>query len=242
MTPFDLSILPKAAFDRYPSPVELLQYSRQLSKLELTGYLRHQVTEGIPFVFLNNPLLYEVVREWLSKKLEVHARDVTLIGSGRMGFSMAPAPDFGAPYTTASDLDLTIVSAKLFAELKQTFDQWKNDYDVGTVKPKSIREEGFWNDNLQRLPSNFSNHFVDTYKIPNVYSKTISINSVLWELSRKLEATSSFFIAPKISARVYKNWEAFSRQFMVNFNRAISNVDEKYEMLLSARTKVRALI
>jgi hypothetical protein len=238
MQPFEVTHLEVKAFERYPTPVEFITYHNVVKESELEGYLRQLITEGIPYVFQGNPLLYEVIRGWLSRKLNVHAKEITLIGSARLGFSMAPVPSFGLPCNKNSDLDLTIVSASLFKKLSETFDLWKSEYETGKKKSKNPREQLLWDENLKRVPLNLNYGFIDSYKIPNIYEISKSINNTLWELSEKLKMTTAYDGPTRISARVYKDWVSFSRQFMINFRHAVSKVDDNYKQLLSTKSVV----
>jgi hypothetical protein len=62
-------------------------------------------------------MLYEAVREWMSVRLQVHPKNVTLIGSARIGFSMCPRPNYGRQFGANSDLDFSVVDERLFSEV-----------------------------------------------------------------------------------------------------------------------------
>jgi hypothetical protein len=239
MRPFEATLLPIKAFDRYPSPAEFLAYLESINYEEREGYLRQQVTEGIPYVFLSNPLLYEVIREWLSRELDIHSKEITLIGSARLGFSMSPAPDFGRPYKETSDLDLTIVSSKLFKLLAETFLRWKSEYEAKVVEANNPREEGYWKDNSKRVPQNLTRGFIDTYKIPNIYPASQHVNDTLSRLSKKLKATENYQGTTRTSARVYMDWQSFSRQLMLNLRHALEGIDVNYRKLLEVKEYAR---
>ena len=46
------------------------------------------LSEGIPFAFRQNPALYELIRAWIASRLGIDPKDVTLIGSARLGQSL----------------------------------------------------------------------------------------------------------------------------------------------------------
>ena len=77
-------------------------------------------SEGIPFAFRQNPALYELIRAWIASRLGIDPKDVTLIGSARLGQSLFGNP-FGSPFSIDSDLDFTIVSSTLFEKLVSEF-------------------------------------------------------------------------------------------------------------------------
>ena len=68
------------------------------------------MTEGIPFAFVECPVLYDSVRLWLGKRLNVHAKEISITGSGRTGESLNPQRT-GKPFDAKSDLDLFVYRA-----------------------------------------------------------------------------------------------------------------------------------
>jgi hypothetical protein len=95
------------------------------------------LTEGLPSAFFTSPAIYEDMRGWLASRLNVHPKEVTLIGSARLGYSLAPPPNFGRPFGPRSDLDLSIVSADLFKRVTLAFSSFAVDYRAGAVMPRS---------------------------------------------------------------------------------------------------------
>ena len=110
--------------------------------------MRLWLTEGIPFAFGNYPVAYEEMRGWLGARLTVCPKQITLLGSGRIGFSLTRAR-FGRPFGHDSDLDLSIVSDTLFHRFAEAFGRWKQDYSEGAIRPRNDTERTYWNQNLQ---------------------------------------------------------------------------------------------
>lgn len=81
------------------------------------------LSEGIPYYFKSQPAAYEGMRMWLSRKLHIHAKEITIIGSGRQGFSLSPDKNLGRPFRKDSDLDLSVVSSSLFRKTKKVFNK-----------------------------------------------------------------------------------------------------------------------
>jgi len=233
MEPFKITPLDNTAYSRYPAPYHFLSSVDSLSKEEIAPYLRLHLFEGVPFFLRDKPLVYEVGREWLSRKLEVDPRSIIVIGSSSIGFSMSPPPDFGRPFSDKSDIDLSIISEALFTKLELTFYKWKEEYERGTVIP-TTQEKKYWDLNLSAVPKNINRGFVDTYKVPNRYAASTLVNDALYRLSEKTRLTLSRETKIKLSARVYKNWKCFYKQFKINFEHALSKLDEKHRVLLMA--------
>jgi hypothetical protein len=172
------------------------------------------LSEGIPHAFQAVPALFESVRVWLAKRVAVHPKDITLIGSGRIGFCMDDQ-NYGRPFGPHRDLDFSIISGTLFESMRSNFERWRADFTAQKVFPKNSKQAGFWADNLKRLPHNLANGFVDPYKIYNHYH---DLDQVMWQLKTKLAATPQAPVC-KASVRVYRDWEAFVRQQQVNLQR-----------------------
>jgi len=145
----------------FPMSELLRELLPKLTDDELMSFLRQWVAEGIPFVFRQCPLIYECLRSWMGRRLRVEPRNITVIGSGRLGWSLCSGTDFGKPYGGRSDLDFAIVCERLFANVVADFDLWKSKIQRG--------EEQFANkfgqENLDRLPANIERGFIDPFKI-----------------------------------------------------------------------------
>lgn len=109
------------------------------------------LSEGIPFAFRQNPALYEQIRSWLASRLSIDPKEITIIGSARLGQSLS-GERFGAPFSERSDLDFTTVSASLFERLASEFNGWAFAYESLSITPNNEREKHFWDDNLTRGP------------------------------------------------------------------------------------------
>ncbi len=184
--------------------------------------VRQWLTEGVPFAFRDCPLLYELVREWIAGDLGIAPHDITIIGSGRIGFSLAPPPDWGSPFGPDSDLDLAIVNPVTFGTTAEAFRQWNSDYDAGVVKPRSERERELWDENVKRVADNLPDGVIDPGKIPlwNRYPISQRIRQCADELRQKLRASKPPPVTVKASFRVYKDWDALTKRVASNLGKA----------------------
>ena len=120
----------------YPRAQDLLE-AAAVGQREKAILARLWISEGIPFAFRGCPGLYEEVRELLAKRLELDAKQISVAGSGRLGYSLAPTK-WGEPYgEVLSDLDFFAVSEGLFARLRQDFERWRDDYGRGEAHPRT---------------------------------------------------------------------------------------------------------
>ena len=220
MKPFLITDGAKRLVGEYLSPESLRETLQLLGRDEKHGLLRLWISEGIPFAFQDLPLLYEAIRGWLATQLSLHPKVITMIGSARIGYSLAPLPDFGRSFQSTSDLDLTVIAESLFSQLKTDFQNWKKDITDGIVVPRSSKEERYWSDTLQRVPSNISRGFIDPHKIPALYrySTVQRVRNIQWLLNRKIALTPGAPQFSHASLRVYRDWKSFLDQMELNLH------------------------
>lgn len=236
MQAFEVTEIPSDYFFEYMTPYTLIEISEKLSPEELTAFIRSRYLENIPFTFKEKPLLYETMRTWLARELKVNPSEIVTIGSAKLGFSPAPHPDFGKLFTSQSDLDLTVISEKLFNNLVETYEIWANEFSLGKIKPNNPTEESYWKENARRLPTCIQKGFIDPNKIPNRYETSKHISQKLWALKGRLDASDERLVFRKCSLRIYKDWTSFSRQLMTNLNKALTTLQPKNKALLATRT------
>ena len=223
---------------RIPAPLRDLtdSYPETRLVLEVTGggeqarraLARLWLSEGIPHAFRKCPAVYDSVRCWLSACLRdhsVHAKDIGIVGSARLGASFVPAK-LGKPFSSASDLDLFIVSKRLFEVLKEEFYQWSREFENKEVDPIPGDTDRWWKNNSDGVPRNIKTGFLDVKKIPSSvrtkegktkhYSVTRRINLRMEQLPERLKRTLDAPKPKEASVRCYKSWDCFVSQKSLN--------------------------
>jgi hypothetical protein len=203
---------------QYPDVSLLTEVVRAVHDRDRIAIVRLWLTEGIPYGFQDCPGLYEAVRAWLGWRLSVHPKNVTLIGSARLGYSLAPEPQMGRAFGVQSDLDFCVVSPALFQELVETFRRWANEYESDVVHPRDDREKLFWDDNRRVVPRGIRRGAIDPKKTPtwDRYPAAQRVVTALWALTKKLEATLSGPVTKRSSVRVYRDWDALTEVVSTN--------------------------
>ena len=210
--------------ERYPEAELFVRACKKLSTPQRTGVLRAFITEGVPSAFEELPTLYEGVREFIALRLSINPKDVTLVGSARLGYSLAPPPSYGTPFGTNSDLDFATASEALFQGLAQVFGEWKSDVVAGREKARNTREEAFWNDNLMRVPLNIERGFIDAHKVPNRYELSMRVGQTMWQVKERLARTPSAPQVRRASLRIYRDWNSFFRQQLLSLRVLVSKL------------------
>ena len=202
----------------FPSPTELQKALENGTRQEREVFVRLWLTEGTPFAFRKCAAIFECIRGWLGGRLNVHPKEITLIGSARIGYSLAGGSKFGKAFDKNSDLDFSVISSSLFERLVEMATLFSDDYKSGRISPGNANESQFWPENIKQFNPNIQRGFLDSKKIPNRkrYSVAQEINNSMWLLKKRLEITVG---APEIqsaSVRVYRDWQSFVDRVALN--------------------------
>ena len=207
----------------YPPPEDVLE-AASAGQREKAILARLWVSEGIPFAFRRCPGLYEEVRNALATRLEIDAKEISVVGSGRIGYSLAPTK-WGEPYEAVeSDLDFFAVSEGLFERLREDFERWRDDYDCGEAEPTSARERYFWNMNREEAPERIRRGFIDSIRVPNWERYTVfsAMNGCLADLWAELQRADE---GPKpqsrLTLRCYQDWPSYERQTTISLKAVV---------------------
>ena len=224
MRPFEFSASLAAVTGHYPVAKDILRVSQEGEVSDRVAIARQWLSEGIPFAFRQCPAVYESMRSWLSWKLCVEAKEISLTGSARLGSSLSPKK-LGRPFGPGSDLDLFVVSESLFQSMTRDFQRWLSDLRKGYISPVNTNEEMYWPDNKDRGPKLIRRGFMDASMIPtrgNYDSR--GIHQIRWSLAEKLRVTPSAPDIVRASLRCYRSWKSFERQSSISLESVANSV------------------
>lgn len=105
----------------YPTPDQFKSLLQQTESL--TQVNKQYVFEGEAFCFRKQPQDYQVMRELLAEGIGLNPEDFTIVGSGKIGFSLDPKNPF-TPYTVDKDIDVVVTSAPLFDRFWSNLIMW----------------------------------------------------------------------------------------------------------------------
>ena len=204
--------------EHYPHPKLLLEVAREGGEEAQGVIARLWLSEGIPSVFLPCPAVYDTMRYWLGKCLEVHPKEIGLVGSAHLGKSLDPCK-IGADFIpNKSDLDLFVVSENLFERLKTDFFAWSCDFKNGRINPHEGERMHHWKSNYKDVPSNIKRGFIDAHKIPSrlEYPTAQKVQLTMEHLVKRLKRTHNSPSPGHASIRCYDSWDSFVQQKSVN--------------------------
>ena len=221
MRGFEISDAGRKLVPQFPVGELLQQLLPKLGEEELMSFLRQWVAEGIPFAFRECPLVYECLRSWMGYRLRVETRNITIIGSARLGCSLSRGAKFGKPYDD-SDLDFAVICDRLFANIVADFELWSSK--IGRGEEQLANK--FGQENLDLLPSNIRRGFIDAFKIDHhryLEHAAIVTNTEAYG-HQMLQSTKGAPTVKRLSVRVYANFDAFFRQMRLNLDYALSSL------------------
>lgn len=203
----------------YANADVILGVARDGGEQARIGLARLWLSEGIPFAFKEVPALYESVRTWLAVRLDVHAKEISLTGSARLGSSIVPGKA-GKVFNEGSDLDWFVVSQGLFDRIKEEFLRWSFEYESRGVRPPNETAAKCWLDNNSRGPSLIHRGFIDSWMVPNLpaYTTTMRISQSMWLLVEKLRLTPNAPHPSRASIRCYSSWSSYVQQMCINLS------------------------
>lgn len=224
MQPFQIDAPLSSLKDRHPDPNTLKCVISGSTRRSREIFVRLWLTEGEPFAFRECPAIFEDMRDWLASRLQLHPKELTLVGSARTGFSLAPEPKYGTPFSSDSDLDLAAVSETLFHGMTEEFHKFCADYQSELIAPRTGFERQCWDENVDFGRRNLPNGFFDANKLPYFqrYELSQSIGQSMWELCKKLERTPGAPQPKRASLRIYRDWKALVDRVSLNLKRALS--------------------
>lgn len=201
----------------YPTAAQIQNACKFGGERAQKAIVRQWLTEGVPFIFRSKPGLYEEIRDWIAMRLDINAKEISLVGSARLGESLAPKK-LGNPLGINSDLDLFTVSSKLFDAVRQEANNWIDDFRDGRCVPRDRKQESNWPANVITNERNIRRGFLDTQKIPSMpnYPNVKNVNNTSAQLVRRLEQTDGVINIKKASMRCYRDWDACTRQCIIN--------------------------
>lgn len=177
------------------------------------------ISEGIPVGFSTAPYRYDQIRIWIAECLGVNSKEITVVGSARLGFSLKPSK-YGITFGSGSDLDFAITNKSLFEKLRPEFLTFCSDLESGIVIPRNPIEANYWIENASFISRNLPKNFVDIDKIPNTvrYPLSNKIKKAMGELHITMEKQKDCPAVKKISIRVYPDLKSFQSRLNINLS------------------------
>lgn len=170
----------------------ITDFKKELTTSDEVSLVRKFITSGECYVIDQEK--YLELKSTVADHFKIHPNEVLIVGSGKMGFSIAEnIPKEKLRYrhfSESSDIDVAIISQTLFDGI------WTDLYDF-------IEDKGFW----QRQQEYTAYHFQgwmrpDMLPISQRFTFT---QTMWWDFFNKLTSSQNFG-AYKIRGGLYRNW------------------------------------
>jgi hypothetical protein len=166
---------------------ELIQSFREdLPNREIGELVQRHIIFGNCYALIHDE--YFELKNQVSRKFGVNPTEVVVVGSAKLGFSVAPEKRYRS-FGESSDIDVAICSSPLFDQIwVDIFDYW--------------RRGGFW-EGLEQFRKYLFRGWMRPDKLPP--EKSFERSREWWDFFRCL-ASSGNFGPYKISGALYKSW------------------------------------
>jgi hypothetical protein len=99
------------------------EFKSALLNRPINDVLQDYVLSGEPYAFREQPQALSSLRGHISRALKVDERNIVIVGSAQVGFSLSP-DNFPRQFTDGSDIDVVVVHEGLFNAVWHTLLQW----------------------------------------------------------------------------------------------------------------------
>ncbi len=188
------------------SSAEFLEVYPSLTIDEQIDFIRAYLVEGIPYIFRYQPISYETLRTQISNMMQIPERDICLVGSSKLGYSLIPKK-FGTKVRYNSDFDMLIVAEDIFNNLILDYKSWLYDMYNGKIQPANIYELRIWLENIQLIDESILWGYINHWFIP-YDTRYTSTSALYWSLSQILKSNANIIKGRKVTFRIYKNWKS----------------------------------
>lgn len=171
------------------------EFKNALTDLNPTQIIRKHLISGESAILENSS--YFDLRCEVANRFSVHPNEVLVVGSSKLGFSIAPGKRY-RHFCDTSDVDVVIVSASLFDKMWKTVHRFSN-------------QGGYW-ERSNEFKDYLFRGWIRPDKLPP--SNIFAFGRGWWEFFNSLSSDGRFSVY-KITGALYKDWyflEAYQRR------------------------------
>lgn len=179
---------------------KIAEFKHHLKSNDEAAVVRKFITSGDCYVV--DPDKYLELKSIIADHFQIHPNEVLIVGSGKLGFSIAENLTKSKPryrhFSDSSDIDVAIISQGLFDTI------WKDLYDY-------IEDKGYW----QKQQDFTTYHFTGWMRpdmLPN--SPRFDFTQTMWWDFFNSLTSSQKFGDYKIRGGLYRNWHFLEKYQM----------------------------
>lgn len=115
------------------SQLRIRTFKQDFTSLSTEQLVMKYLILGEPFAI--KPSLFDQLRIDVARHFNVHPNNVVMVGSGKLGFSIAPKKRY-KPFDYESDIDLAIVSKEIYEDIWREVFKYDNNVRGWTDRDK----------------------------------------------------------------------------------------------------------
>lgn len=156
-----------------------------------------------PFVFNGDNDKYFALKSIISDFFNINPEEVKMVGSAKLGFSIVPF-QLWKPFDDSSDIDMVIVSSKVFDDF------WRDLYDFNIHLTVRTQEE-------QDMYYKFLDYFFKGWIRPDLFPFRYPQKRKWFTFFKSISYGK--FGQRKVTGAIYKNMEFFEKYHTLNIRR-----------------------
>jgi len=158
------------------------------------------IVHGTPYIFKEDEDKYFDLKREIAANFSEHYNNIHMIGSAKLGFSIAPTK-LWKPFTIESDIDIVIVSTKLFENL------WRNvhEFNIGLTDRKKDEDIRF---------KRFLYYFFKGWIRPDLFPFEYPVKTEWFEFFKSISYKK--YGPQKITGALYHSFDFFEKYHTEN--------------------------
>jgi hypothetical protein len=184
------------------------EFKHRMMTEPLEGIVKEVIFQGEPFAFRNLPQHFDTLKKHLNTSLGTKEENITIIGSGKIGFSLAPDSPFRAYNEGSSDIDVLVVDPVLFDTVWHSMLAWHYERDRTEMNSDERRWIGERRKSLYwgwLQPDDLKTPQFTMFRV-RLLERVREVRGKWFNAFKTLES-SKHFRNYRIDGRLYRSWE-----------------------------------
>ncbi|MHC5914831.1 MAG: hypothetical protein ACYTXE_28435 [Nostoc sp.] len=179
--------------------IEIFRKALHDQSLTEQKIVQKYIIHGTPYIFKDNESKYFDLKHEIATHFKEHFESVHMVGSGKLGFSIAPKK-LWRPFCDESDIDIAIISRTIFERF------WIDLYDFNIgLTSRNQEEEKYYRKFLQYLFKGWLRPDLFPFKYSGKYEWMDFFKSISYKDGY-----------PKIACAVYYSNDFFEKYHILN--------------------------
>ena len=181
------------------------EFQKILLNQPLDRIVQDHLFEGVPYAFRDSPRGFATLRDHLGGKLNLPQKNISIVGSGKIGFSLNP-DNFGRQFSENSDIDVLVVNESMFDSIWLNILKWHYPHKLAT---RGWMDAKWARTNRRNIYLGWFDPSKIRFKglsFPNVLKPLRDISSNWFNAFRSL-SRHQMFASRDFSGRLYRTWD-----------------------------------